>query len=437
MSAAVAPLRHLGRLRLASIGLNSVIGGGIFILPATVAGLVGPASLFAFLVAAGTVVGIGLTLGRLAARFESSGGPYAYVERAFGPFAGFQVGWLFCLARLTAFANLLNGASLYLGALLPALARREAQVAIITGCAALLVVINASGIRQTSGVANVLAIVKIAPLLALGVAGIFLIEPARLVPSAVAPDAFLRSVLLLIFAFTGFEVLTVPAEESLRPRSDIPFALVLTIGVVCGLYILVHAAALGGLPVLASETAPLASLSGVLLGEGGRAGMTAVAVLSMIGCSLASLLGATRLLYAMSSAGQIPNVVGALDAKRRTPVVASVLTGGLGATLAIAGGYTFLAAVSSGTRLLIYLACCLACVAPDARGTWRGLRAAVAGRTRTLLIPGVTAAAIVLLLFRLERREVVFGMIGVGAGLGLYLLARAGRRGSTTRREVV
>lgn len=426
MSAAVAPLRHLGRLRLAAIGLNSVIGGGIFVLPATVAGLAGPASLFAYVAAGGVVVGIGLALGRLASRCEVTGGPYAYVRRAFGPFAAFQVGWLFCLARLTALANLLNGTALYLGALLPALARPAARAALISACAAIIVVINVLGVRHTSRAAGLLAIVKIAPLVAIGAAGLFLIQPDRLAPEAVGPEAFLRSVLLLIFAFTGFEILTVPAEESLRPRSDMPFALLLTIGAVCGVYLLVHAAALGALPGLASETAPLASLSGALLGQGGRVGMTAVAAVSMVGCSLVSLFGATRLLYAMSAAGQIPSFIGTLDERRRTPVAASILTGGIGAGLAVLGGYAFLAAVSSGSRLLIYLACCAACPA---------LPAGEGGRAWT--VPSLSAAAILLLLTALEPREVVFGMIGVGAGLALYLFARAGRRGSITRREAV
>lgn len=426
MSPGVTPLRHLGRLRLVSVGLNAVIGGGIFVLPAEVARLSGPASLAAYLIAGLVVVGLGLTLGRLAARFDASGGPYAYVQSAFGRFAGFQVGWLFCLARLTALANLLNGAALYLAALLPALAASWARSALIVGFAAVIVLINSAGIRQTSGAANMFAILKVAPLVIVGLVGLFLMQPERLAPAAVAPDAFLRSVLLLLYAFTGFETLTVPAEEALRPRSDLPTALLVTIGSVCAIYVLVHAAALGGLPSLASEKAPLASLAGGLFGEGGRIGMTGVAAVSMVGCSLLSLFGATRLLYAMSAAGEIPPFLGALDPKRRTPVVGSLLTGGLGAVLAILGGYAFLAAVSSGLRLLMYVACCLACLGRAASGS-------ASGR----VVPVLALASILLLLTALERREVVFGMIGIGTGLGLYLAARLGRRGSMTRREAV
>jgi APA family basic amino acid/polyamine antiporter len=415
----VAPIRHLGRFRLITVGLNSVIGGGIFILPATVAALVGSASLAAY-VAAGTVVlGVGAALGRLAAGAERSGGPYLYVERAFGPFAGFQVGWLFCLARLTALANLLNGAALYLGALLPALREPVQRAVLILAFAAAIVAIDVVGIRRTSGASTFLAIAKVGPLFLLGLAGLLDMEPGRLVPGAVEPASFLRAVLLLVFAFTGFEVLTVPAEESHRPGSDIPFALVATIGIVCALYLLVHSAALGALPDLGRETAPLATLAGTVAGEGARTLMTGFGALSMVGCGLISLFGADRLLYAMSSAGRIPAFLGALHPGTRTPLAGTLLTGGLGATLAIVGVYASLAAVSSGTRLLVYLVCCLA-----------SLKTRAAGGRLARGVSLLTTGAILVLLTGLQRREVVFGMMGIGAGLGLYLIARRQQRGA-------
>lgn len=434
------PVRHLGRPALVGIGLNSVIGGGIFILPATVAALVGPASLFAY-VAAGTIVfGIGTTMARLAARHEASGGPYAYVEGAFGPFAGFQIGWLFCVARLTALANLLNGAALYLGALVPWLAEPVPRALLILGCAAVITTILVGGISRTAATTNLLAVVKIVPLVLLGLAGLALVDPGHLKPAPVEPGSFLRSVLLLIFAFTGFEILTVPAEESLQPRRDVPAALRITLVTVCGIYMLVHVAALGALPDLGGEAAPLAALAGMLAGGPGRIAMTLIATISMAGCGLASLLGASRMIYALSAAGRIPAGLGALEPRRRTPARAALLVGALGALFAIAGGYAFLAAVSSGSRLLIYLACCLAAMrrapvtaadpGPPAPGVAEGPAVAAAGRW---LVPLLTAAAIGVLLLNLERREAIFGMIGIGAGLGLYVLARLRRRALTTQ----
>jgi amino acid transporter len=181
------------------------------------------------------VLGVGAALARLAARYESSGGPYLYVHRAFGPLAGFQVGWLFCLARFTAMANLLHAFALYLGALVPALAHFYPQAALILLCAAVVVGINIAGIRQTSGVTNIAAVLKIGPLVILGLAGLAFVRAEHFTPAPIEAADLLRAVLLLIFAFTGFEILTVPAEEALRPRRDMPAALFTTILTVAAL----------------------------------------------------------------------------------------------------------------------------------------------------------------------------------------------------------
>ena len=409
----VRPVRHLGLLRLVAVGLNSVIGGGIFILPATVAALLGHGSLVAYLLAGVVVLGIGTVLGRLASGFDASGGPYVYVERAFGPVAGFQIGWLFWLARTTAMGNLMNGAALYLGALWPSLAEPLPRAALIALCACLVTGINIAGIRHTAAASNLFAVLKVAPLLVVGLAGLILFEAptfAAFLPPE--PRALLRAVLLLIYAFTGFETLTVPAEESLEPRRDMPRALLATVVLVSAIYLLVHAAALGALPDLGGEKAPLATLAGMEFGPGGRLAMTAAAALSMAGCSLASLLGGTRTLYAMSASSRIPGWIGALHPANRTPVRAALLTGGIATVLAIVGGFAFLAAVSAGTRLLMYGACCLAGL--KARTGW--------------LVPGLTVAAIAVLLLGLEPFEVLFGMIGIGVGWVLSILAGSGRR---------
>lgn len=416
----VRPVRHLGLFRLVAIGINSVIGGGIFILPATAAGLIGPASLPAYVVAGFIVWGIGTVLGRLAARFETSGGPYAYIERAFGPAAGFLAGCLFWLARTTAMGNLLNGAALYLGALWPALADPWPRGAVIVLIACAVTGLDIAGIRQASRAADLFALLKVVPLLVVGLAGLLLVEPSRLALSPVDPMPFLRTVLLLMYAFTGFESMVVPAEESRDPRRDMPRALLATVAAVCSIYLLVHVAALGALPDLGAEKAPLATLAGMEFGEGGRLLLTFAAALSMAGCSLSSLLGGTRMVYAMSSLGRIPRVLGALHAQSRTPLLASLLTGGIATLLAILGGYAFLAAVSSGTRLLMYAACCLACLtglaaAGVAAGPSAG-RVPIGG----MAVPLATLVAILVLLRGLNLKEVLFGIMAIGVCLLLW-----------------
>ena len=423
----VAPIRHLGRVRLVAVGINSVVGGGIFILPAAVAALVGPASIPAYLMAGMLVLGIGSAMAVLASRYDASGGPYLYTRRAFGGFIGFQVGWLFCLARLSAMANLWNGFARYVGTLVPGGDLLLVRTALVLLCAAPILAINIIGIRQTSSATNLFVAAKFFPLLLLGLAGLPFLDPEHFIIAQVDPTDFVRSVLLLIYAFTGFEVLTVPAEESLRPRRDMPFALLATIASISALYILVQVTATGLLPDLATERAPLAAAAGILFGVGGLYLMTSLGALSMAGCSLGSLIGGTRLLYSMSEARQIPTWLGDLDPRRRTPVRATLAMGGLAALLAVIGGYAELAAVSAGSRLLVYLACCLASVrgARDAGGL---------GATRwRSVVALLTSGVIVALLTGLERREVIAGMIGVIGGTVLYVLARRGR--SVTARE--
>jgi basic amino acid/polyamine antiporter, APA family len=421
--ARVEPLRHLGRLRLIALGLNSVIGGGIFILPAEVTGLIGSSAIYAYVVAGLVVIGVGLALASLSARFDASGGPYLYVHHAFGEFAGFQVGWLFCLARLTAMAGLVNGFARYLGALLPWAAAPAGRAAVIIACSALITALNAIGIRQTSTASNLFSVAKVVPLVLLAIAGLFFLRPEAALPVPVESMDFLRAVLLLIFAFSGFEILTVPAEESLRPRRDMPFALIATILTVCAIYLPVHLVAASMLDHLATEQAPLATVAGILAGPAGRYALTFLAATSMAGCALLSLVGGTRLLYSMSSARQIPGWIGALDVVRRTPVRATLIMGILGSALAILSAYRTLAAVSAGTRLLVYLACCCACLSrkaavAGAADEARGLPEPSALRGR--IIPSFTSLAIVALLCALERDEILGALSGIGIGTVLY-----------------
>jgi len=259
-------------------------------------------------------------------------------------------------------------------------------------------------------------VAKVVPLVLLAIAGLFFLRWDNFAPVPVGPLPFVRAVLLLIFAFSGFEILTVPAEESLQPRRDMPFALIATILIVCAIYLPVHLVAAGMLDNLASEQAPLATVAGILAGPAGRYAMTFVAATSMAGCALISLVGGTRLMYSMSSARQIPHWMGSLHAGWRTPVRATLMIGVIGTALAIASAYRTLAAVSAGTRLVVYLACCCACLrrpsSADGPGEPHGLR----GR----IIPALTSLAIVALLCALERDEIIGGLSGVGIGTVLY-----------------
>jgi len=193
--------------------------------------------------------------------------------------------------------------------------------------------------------------------------------------------------------------------------------------------------ATGMLHDLASEQAPLAAAALILAGPIGRYAMTFIAATSMAGCALISLVGGTRLMYSMSSARQIPRFMGSLHAGWRTPVRATLLMGVIGTALAITSVYSTLAAISAGTRLLVYLACCLACLrAPRSASGFAPSagRAVEPSGARRRMIPALTAIAIMALLCALKGEEIAGGLAGIAIGTVLYfgmMLSPGARRG--------
>ena len=125
-------LRSVGLFSLTALAINGMVGSGIFVLPAQVAGILGPASLFAYLIAGGATGLIVLCFAEVGARFDRSGGPYLYARAAFGDWIGFEIGWMLLIARITAVGAISNAFASYLGLFSPALAAGNGRVAVIT-----------------------------------------------------------------------------------------------------------------------------------------------------------------------------------------------------------------------------------------------------------------------------------------------------------------
>ena len=212
-------VRAVGLLSLTAIAVNGMVGSGIFVLPAQVAKLLGPAGLSAYL-AAGLAAGlIVLCFAEVGALFDRSGGPYLYAHRAFGDFVGFEIGWMMLLARLTAMAAISNAFASYLGFFWPWAGQGVGRVLVIVGAIAVLTVINYRGVQYGTWTVNLLTVSKLAPLLIFVVAGLFFLDPHRPPAFAIPQPAALRQAsLLLIFAYGGFEFAVVPGEEVIRPR---------------------------------------------------------------------------------------------------------------------------------------------------------------------------------------------------------------------------
>ncbi len=351
--------RELGRWDLTAIGINQVIGGAVFALPAALAASAGAWSPWMVAAVGLASMLIALSFGEVASRFDGTGGPYLYTRAAFGRFLGFEVGWMLWFTRAASWASVINVLVSSLGFYWPRVTAGAARTIFLTALIGLIAAINIRGIRQSSFVVNLLTVGKLLPLLVFVGAGLFFVDWSRLAPSTPIPLADLSaSGLLLIFAFGGYETVPVPAGEARDPRRAVPFALIVTIVVVTILMTLIQVVALGTLPGLAGSKTPLADAAALFLGAGGAALITLGAVLSTSGNNMGQALSGSRNLYALAEQGDLPAWFGRVHPRYHTPVNAIAATAVVALGLAISGTFRTLAEASAISRLLVYVATC-------------------------------------------------------------------------------
>jgi amino acid transporter len=352
-------LRSLRRWDLVAVVLNGVIGAGIFGLPSKVFALAGNFSLLAFGACGLCVWLIVLSFAEVGARFTGTGGPYLFARATYGGTVGFGIGWLVWVARITSFAANLALLPEYLGFFLPAVATGTPRAAILIGVIALLAFLNVRGVRSAADVSNVFAAGKLVPLAVFIGAGLFYLAPA---PFSLAgtPNyrGFSQSVMLLVYAFTGFEMAVIPAGEIRSPIRDVPAALMIGMALVVTFYVLIQAVCMGTLPELAASHRPLADAAARFLGMGGAAMITGGIVISLAGNLNALILAASRVLFAMAEHGDLPTALAAIHPRFRTPTTAVILTAAIMLSMAISGTFVYLVTLSTVVRLVTYFATC-------------------------------------------------------------------------------
>jgi len=424
--------RELGRWDLTAIGVNQVVGGAVFAMPATLAAsiglwspwLVGGVGLASLLIAA--------TFAEVGSRFDGTGGPYLYTRAAFGRFAAFEVGWMMWFTRVASWAAVINVLVQALGFYWPSVTIEPARTIVMCVLIATLAVINVLGIRQSAWVVNTLTLGKLVPLVLFVLLALPSVGGAGLRPGPIPPfDNLAASALLLIFGFGGYEVVPVPAGESKNPRRDVPFALIMTIVAVTALFALIQLACLALLPGLAVSKTPLADAAARLAGAGGAAVITLGAVFSTLGNNMGQALSGSRSLYALAEQGDVPRPFALISPRFGTPIVAIVFTAAASLLLATTGSFAIMARASAVSRLVVYLGTCAAALR---------LRAvAFAGtvpppRTRLPLGPAIPLAAIAIasaILFGATRTQLIGGAAALAAGAVLFLIAVLSTRQET------
>lgn len=411
-------VRGIRRWDLVAIAINGIIGAGIFGLPSKVYSLIGTYSLIAFVVCALVVALIILCFAEVSSRFEETGGPYLYAREAYAPAVAFEVGWLIWLARVTAFAANCNLLINYLSYFWLSATTPFWRASIIVAVVTVLAIINLLGIRQAAIVSNVFTIGKLVPIIIFIAAGLlFLNRGAYEFGPPPTTGAFSQSVLLLVYAFTGFEMATIPAGEVRDPQRNLPRALLIAILVVAILYIMIQVVCVGTLPGLAQSQKPLADAGSHFLGAAGGAIISAGAIVSITGNLNILLLSGSRLPFAMAKQSQLPQFVGSVHRKFFTPYVAILITAGLMLILTLKSSFVAALTISTIARLVTYGATCLALPLFRARRDTP---------TAAFRLPGGTVVAIlsllliVWLLLNATPDEKRVTAIAAAAGLVIY-----------------
>jgi basic amino acid/polyamine antiporter, APA family len=357
--------RVIGVRGLAAAIFNITVGAGIFVLPAHAAGQLGAAAPLAYIVCAVAIALVALCFAEAGSRVPQSGGPYAYVEAALGPYIGFVCGvllWLGITLAMGAVATVFADA---VGELVPALTGLPWRAVILVLLLGSLTVVNVRGAALGSRLSGVSIFAKLAPLVAFVVLGLPHVAPANLAITTVPPLGRVAGTgLLLMFAFFGMESALQVSGEVTAPQRTVPRAIALGLLGIAVLYISVQIVAQGvlgsSLAAPATATAPLAAAARQFAGTAGAQLILVGMIVSTFGFMAASMLSTPRTLYALAADGFLPRPLAFVHPGHHTPHVAIAVQAVVVCAIALTGTYVKLAIMSGAAVLLVYLACCVA-----------------------------------------------------------------------------
>lgn len=351
-------LRVVDTRRLSVTIFKTVVGAGIFALPGVIAGLSGTAAPLAYLACTGAVLLVALSYAAAGSRVSKAGGSHAYIAAGLGPLVGAVGGVLAWLADTLAAASVATGLMSALAAYLPLAGAGIGRVALMTAVVGAIAVINLRGVRQGTSFVEGVTVVKLVPLLLFVVAGAALMTwDARLLPSWPTLDVLGRTMLVLMFAFSGAETALSLSGEVVRPERTVPRALLIALGGISVLYSSVHLVAFGALGegLALSTAAPLADAGGQLGGPWLRTVMLLGTVVSMLGYLSASLMSQPRLLYSLAAGGLLPGFLTAIHPRFHTPWRAILVQNAIVLLAATSGSFAVLVPMASVAILAVYL----------------------------------------------------------------------------------
>jgi len=419
--------RTIGALGLAASVINVIIGSSIFVFPAIVARELGAAGILPYVVAAIAMGLMALCFAEAGSRVPATGGLYAYVETALGPFAAWLVGLLMYFGvQLVASAVVASVFIQSLAVLAPGVATGLFRALIIAAIYLVFATVNVrGGAKLGARVVEGVTIAKLAPLVLVVVVGVVAFRPEFVrwteMPRAIDIG---RVAMRLVYLFSGVEAVLAVSGELKDPSRTIPRGVLGGFAVATTLYLGVQFAAQGLLgPTLPSHNqAPLADAAAIVLGSTGKNLLLLGTVISTLGFLSADLLTSPRTLFAMAEAGRLPRQLAVVNQRFGSPAVAIVLHAAMAAALSIKADFNTLTALASSALLLIYFISAVGLIVLQRRKV---------GEDRlTFRLPGgpaipLVAAALVAGLMRtLAPNQIVAVLVVVMFAAITYLLSR-------------
>lgn len=353
----------LGFWSIVLLGINGIIGSGIFLLPNKAVDLIGPASLLVMIFDMFLVLAITFCFAEASGLFKDNGGAYIYAKEAFGDFIGYEVGFLIWMTRVIAFSTMGVGFATALAGIMPSLADDFMKNVIVTVIFAILAGVNLFGVPLYKIVQNVATIAKLIPFVLFIGIGIFFIEPSNFTPlfpgGEYTPGTFGAAAVMLFFAFTGFESIAVAAAEMENPQKNLPRATIITIFVVAAIYVLLLAVAIGIMGYeLADTTAPVQEAFGRVAGSFGTAVIAAGTLISIGSLCIGSSFVTPHSCLALAEQKMLPQFIAARN-RYGAPYWAIIISTVIAALIAYTGSFTYLASISVVSRFSQYIPTCL------------------------------------------------------------------------------
>ncbi len=429
--------RSLGLYDVVSLVIGTIVGADIYIAASFGAGLLGPFAVFAWAIAGVMAILIALCFAECSSLVPQVGGPYAYAKRAFGNFTGFLAGWSLLIASWSSIAVFPLAFVAYLDFFIPNMSQ-TLQIIIKILFVLFLTLVNYYGVRQAGKVNDILTILKIAPILILTIAGIayFIIKPSLLIANftPIAPlglSGIGSAIVLIFWAYVGFELVTVPSDEIINSKRTIPLAIGIGMGVIALFYVITNFVILGLVPwmQLSMSTAPLALAGYTLIGAIGAGFLTVGALLSISGSDEAGILSAARIPYAMAADGLLPRIFARVHPKYGTPYVALITQNVVTLIAAIFGTISQLIILSVFTLLFCYFLTCIS-VFPLRKKYGTG------GFKLPWIVPVLGVAVALYIMTQCAINQIIIGSALILLGIPVYVIFAPRTEIKTARRDL-